>query len=82
MTLFFFRTHESFYIISFIVPYTLYIAFDRFDSKKIILKNKNLILNKHLFVKHGNGSKNDRIINEVYLFTVIIPRTSQEYESP
>jgi hypothetical protein len=26
--------------------------FDRFDSRKVILKNKNLILIKHLFVKH------------------------------
>jgi hypothetical protein len=30
----------------------VHIAFDRFDSKKVILKNKNLILIKHLFVKH------------------------------
>ena len=42
----FFRTH--------IIYCTLHvhIAFDRFDSKKVILKNKNLILIKHLFVKH------------------------------
>ena len=52
LTLFIFLGRMKAFIAYHLLYATCTYRFDRFDSRKVILKNKNLILIKHLFVKH------------------------------